>query len=225
MASLTVENYLKATLQIAMKAGDDWVSTGALADALDLSPGTVTSMLKTLADSSLAEYRPYSGVRLTDAGRKLAMRVVRRHRLIELFLVQTLDLTWDQVHDEAEHMEHAMSDLLINRIDAFLEHPEVDPHGSPIPTSEGRLRRSVSAAVPLSSCKVGTSARFVRVVNQAPEFLRYLSDSGFELGTVGVVTANSVEGGIVTVRVKDRDVSMGQSAAGTIQVEQSLANG
>src|SRR5262245_53050024 len=140
MPSLTVENYLKAALQISLKSESDWVSTGELATAMNVSPGTVTSMLKTLSESGLATYKAYEGVRLTPAGRKLAMRMLRRHRLIELFLVQTLDLTWDRVHEEAENMEHAVSDLLIDRIDEFLGHPECDPHGDPIPTPEGELR-------------------------------------------------------------------------------------
>ncbi|MCA9110555.1 MAG: metal-dependent transcriptional regulator, partial [Planctomycetaceae bacterium] len=120
MPSLTVENYLKAILQTGIRSQAEWISTGQLATALGVSPGTVTSMLKTLAESQLVEYRPYQGVRLTESGRSLGMRMVRRHRLIELFLVETLDLSWDEVHDEAEHMEHAVSDSLVDRIDAYL---------------------------------------------------------------------------------------------------------
>src|SRR5579859_3666032 len=114
MTTLTVENYLKTTLQTALKTGSDWVTTGQLATAMSVAPGTVTAMLKTLAESGHADYRPYEGVRLTKEGREIAMRMLRRHRLIELFLVKTLNLDWDQVHEEAENMEHAVSDNLVD---------------------------------------------------------------------------------------------------------------
>ena len=140
MTSLTVENYLKAVLQIRLRADSEWVSTGQLAAAVNVSPGTVTSMLKTLADSGLADYKPYEGVRLTKEGRLLALRMLRRHRLIELFLVQTLNLTWDQIHEEAENMEHSVSDFLVDRIDNYLGYPLIDPHGDPIPSANFHRR-------------------------------------------------------------------------------------
>src|SRR5262245_42586163 len=140
MASLTVENYLKATLQIAMQQNSSWVATGQLSAVLGVSPGSVTSMLKSLAESGLVDYRPYSGVSLTANGNALAMRMLRRHRLIELFLARTLNLSWDQVHEEAEHMEDAVSDVLIDRIDEYLGRPNCDPHGDPIPSADGVMR-------------------------------------------------------------------------------------
>lgn len=219
MPSLTVENYLKAALQIATRSGGESVATGELAAALAVSPGTVTSMLKTLAESGLATYKPYEGMKLTKAGRKLALRVVRRHRLIELFLVQTLNLTWDQVHEEAEHMEHSVSDFLIDRIDEYLGRPAVDPHGDPIPTAEGELRGHPGAAVSLASCPPGTRVRFVRVTNQGADFLRYLSETGFELGSVGEVRENNPEAGIVTATIGDRSFSLGHPAADALLVE------
>ncbi|MCA9268593.1 MAG: metal-dependent transcriptional regulator, partial [Planctomycetales bacterium] len=127
MSSLTVENYVKSIYQICAQADNAPAATGALAAALGVSPGTVTSMLKTLAESGLASYTPYEGVRLTDAGSALALRVLRRHRLIEQFLANTLNLSWDEVHEEAENMEHAVSDMLVDRIDEFLGFPEFDP--------------------------------------------------------------------------------------------------
>lgn len=219
MPSLTVENYLKSALQIAMRTRSESVSTGELAAALDVSPGTVTSMLKTLADSGLVTYKPYEGMRLTKSGRKLALRMLRRHRLIELFLVQTLNLTWDQVHEEAEHMEHSVSDFLIDRIDEFLGHPSTDPHGDPIPTAEGVMRGESEVAVPLASCEPGTRIRVVRVTNQNPEFLRYLSEAGFELGAAGTVSENNAEAGIVTTKIGERTVAMGHPAAESLLVE------
>ncbi len=213
MPSLTVENYVKAIYQIGAKAPNDPVATGQLATAVHVSPGTVTSMLKTLSDSGLTTYTPYEGVRLTDTGRALALRVLRRHRLIELFLVRTLELTWDEVHDEAEHMEHAVSDLLVDRIDAFLGHPKVDPHGDPIPRSDGTLSVDPHAGLALAKCSAGFAFRLVRVIDQSSEFLRYLTETGLTLGATGRVTANRNEAGIVTIVVDKIETTLAQEAA------------
>src|SRR5688572_31705168 len=139
--SSTVENYLKAIHQgqSALTGDDRLVPMGQVASALNVTPGTATTMVKALAESGLAEYEPYSGVRLTAAGEKLAVLVLRRHRLVELFLVQVLGMNWDEVHEEAEQLEHVVSDRLIERIDEMLGRPEFDPHGDPIPTADGQL--------------------------------------------------------------------------------------
>ncbi|HTU25714.1 MAG TPA: metal-dependent transcriptional regulator [Pirellulales bacterium] len=216
MASLTVENYVKAIYQICSSGDAGPATTGQLASALGVSPGTVTSMLKTLSESSLATYTPYEGVRLTSAGSALALRVIRRHRLIELFLVKTLNLAWDEVHEEAEHMEHAVSDRLIDRIDAFLGHPDTDPHGDPIPRRDGSV---ASAAVrTLAACGVGNRFRLARVVDQSPEFLRYLSSSGLVLGASGSVVANQAAASIVTVEIGGQQTTLGRQAAEKILV-------
>ncbi len=216
MPSLTVENYVKTIHEICADQKDGPATTGQIAAALNVSPGTVTSMLKTLSESNLVAYTPYEGVRLTAAGRKLALRVLRRHRLIELFLVRTLELTWDEVHDEAEHMEHAMSDLLIDRIDAFLGHPDADPHGDPIPRADGSLSRPDCRA--LADCSEGYEFRIVRVVDQSPEFLKFLTASGLPLGTTGRVASNNAEAGLIVVEVGRNKVHLGRSAAEKILV-------
>ena len=213
MPSLTVENYLKAIWQIAATTGSSSVSTGKLAQSLKVSPGTVTSMQKALAEAGLATYRPYEGVSLTDAGRTLALRMLRRHRLIELFLVQTLGLTWDQVHEEAENMEHAVSDFLIDRIDDMLGHPICDPHGDPIPTADGDLRTNGELSRPLSSVSVGSQVRLVRVLNQDADFLRYLTESGLTIGATALVEQVNEAAGLVSLRRGDRPVVMGRAAA------------
>ncbi|MCA9041620.1 MAG: metal-dependent transcriptional regulator, partial [Planctomycetaceae bacterium] len=207
--SLAVENYLKAVFQIGNRTGNEWVSTGSLAEELGLSPGTVTSMLKTLDESktdNFVEYKPYEGVRLTEEGRRTALVMLRRHRLIELFLVRTLDLSWDQVHEEAENMEHAVSDDLINRIDAFLGHPETDPHGDPIPTAEGELRGEHIEMVSLDTLPQGARFRLLRVTNQATEFLRYLSKSGIELGIEGEIVESNPDAGIISMKHNNQTV-------------------
>lgn len=220
MPSLTVENYVKAIYQIEVKSPSDPVATGQLATAMNVSPGTVTSMLKTLSDSGLTTYTPYEGVRLTETGRALALRVLRRHRLIELFLVRTLELTWDEVHEEAEHMEHAVSDLLVDRIDAYLDYPKVDPHGDPIPRSDGTLSTDLHAGQALAKCSSGYNFRLSRVIDQSPEFLRYLTETGLTLGTAGRVIANRDEAGIVTVVVDGNETTLAREAAEKLIVQE-----
>jgi DtxR family Mn-dependent transcriptional regulator len=218
MPSLTVENYCKAVLQLGLRSGGEWVTTGRLAAALKVAPGTVTSMLKTLSESELAEYRPYEGVRLTRTGRALALRMLRRHRLIELFLVRTLGLTWAEVHEEAEHMEHAVSDVLIDRIDEFLGRPVSDPHGDPIPQADGTMRGEGVQSMPLSGCADGQRVRIVRVLRQGSEFLRYLSEAGIDIGVEAMVVSNSAEAGVVTLQVEGRKVPIGRPAAEQVLV-------
>lgn len=212
LASLTVENYVKTIAQIAGRNPPGAaVATGEIAKALGISPGTVTGMLKTLSEASLATYTPYEGARLTDAGNRLALMVIRRHRLLELFLSRTLDMTWDEVHEEAEHMEHAVSDVLIDRIERFLGHPDVDPHGDPIPKADGSL--ADPPGVPLSHCQAGQTFQVVRVLDQDPAFLRYLSECGLELNAEGEVRENRPESGAVVCRLQGRDVALGLKAA------------
>lgn len=215
MASLTIENYVKAIYQIAGHDGRP-AATGRLAESLGVSPGTVTSMLKTLSESGLAEYVPYEGARLTDKGRVLALRVLRRHRLIELFLVRTLNLTWDEVHEEAENMEHAVSDLLIDRIDAFLGRPATDPHGDPIPRADGTVARSASRR--LSDLSVGERFRIERVTDQSSDFLRYLTEAGLELGTEGRIITSRSEAGVITIECGGRQTTLAHDVAGRLLV-------
>jgi DtxR family Mn-dependent transcriptional regulator len=211
MASLTIENYVKTVYQTCVRQGNSPAGTGQIATALGVSPGTVTSMLKTLNESGLAEYTPYEGVNLTESGRNLALRVLRRHRLIELFLAQTLDLSWDEVHEEAENMEHAVSDHLIDRIEKCLGYPTADPHGDPIPRADGTMEVTQSRS--LAAAAVGERFRLVRVLNQSPEFLRYLSECGLSLGIEGEVTANRREAGIVTITTGGATTTLAQDVA------------
>ena len=217
MPSLTVENYLKSIFLIASRGTAGCaVATGELAQTLGVSPGTVTGMLKTLSEADLATYTPYEGARLTAAGRSLALKVLRRHRLLELFLAQTLRLAWDEVHEEAEHMEHAASDRLIDRIDSFLGFPEVDPHGDPIPRPDGSVAESVGT--PLSLLTRGQRFRVTRVVDQDPAFLRYLTECGLDLGAAGELVENRPEAGILSLRLADHLAPIGSEAASKILV-------
>ena len=220
MPSLTVENYVKTIEQIMSGQEGRPATTGQIAAALGVSPGTVTSMLKTLDAARLATHRPYEGVSLTKAGRGLALRMIRRHRLIELFLLKTLDLSWDEVHDEAEHMEHAVSDLLVERIDAFLGRPEVDPHGDPIPRADAvSLEAADDGGVKsLADCASGSAFRLTRVLDQSSDFLRYLTECGLGLGTVGAVESNPDGAGLMRIRIGDRGIALAIEAAGRLAV-------
>ncbi len=219
MASLTVENYVKTIALIAARGRDGHaVATGELAQALNVSPGTVTGMLKTLSEANLATYTPYEGARLTEAGQRLAMKVIRRHRLLELFLVRTLDMPWDEVHEEAEHLEHAVSERLVDRIDAFLDHPSVDPHGDPIPRADGSL--ADTGGTPLNQLPRDRRFKVVRVVDQNPAFLRYLSECGLDLHAKGQLIENRPEAGALVFRLSEHDrvVALGHDAAAKVIV-------
>ncbi len=219
MPSLTVENYVKAIYQISATQEDQPVSTGQLASALGVSPGTVTSMLKTLDAAQLATHTPYEGVALSSTGRVLALRVIRRHRLIEQFLVETLAMTWDEVHEEAEHMEHAVSDLLVDRIDAYLGRPEVDPHGDPIPRGDmSAVAEAADAGRLLSAVAVGERFRVARVLDQSPPFLRYLAETGLVLEAIGTVERMVEDAGLVEIRVGSRSVTLPRDAADNLIV-------
>src|SRR5512145_2932575 len=174
LPSQTVENYLKTIYlaQARMTSDQELVPMGQLASALGVVPGTATTMVKALAESGLVHYEPYMGVRLTAAGERLASLVSRRHRLIELFLVKVLGMSWTDVHDEAEQLEHAVSERLIDRIDEMLGRPEVDPHGDPIPTAEGRIARTDDQD--LLAAPVRTRLQVSRVIDQDPAFLRFI---------------------------------------------------
>jgi DtxR family Mn-dependent transcriptional regulator len=216
MPSLTVDNYVKAIYQLAHDADSGAVATGQISAALGVLPGTVTSMLKTLDESNLARYTPYEGVRLTSSGRALALRVLRRHRLIEQFLSQTLNLSWDEVHEEAEHMEHAVSDSLVDRIDAYLGHPSTDPHGDPIPRADGTVAAAADRS--LAECAVGDRFRVARVVDQSSDFLRYLSQAGLESGAQGSLISMDDARERFTVRLGRDETTLSREAAAKLMV-------
>ena len=217
--SSTVENYLKAIYmaQSAESDGSRLVPMGQLADLLGVVPGTTTTMVKTLAEAGLVAYEPYSGVRLTTAGQKLAALVLRRHRLMELFLVQVLGMSWAEVHDEAERLEHAASDRVIDLIDEMLGRPSTDPHGDPIPGPEGTV---VTQDYPtLLTCPVGTPVVVTRVTYQDAEFLRFLENSDLKPGQVVRVEVRDSAADQVTLRGKnDRQIMIGMRAAAKLQV-------
>ncbi len=218
--SHTVENYLKAIFQaqIALEAPDALVPMGHLASSLGVVPGTATTMVKALADSGLARYEPYAGVRLTAAGEKLAALVLRRHRLIELFLVKVMGMSWTEVHDEAEQLEHAASDRLIDRIDEMLGRPAVDPHGDPIPDPEGTV--PMPAYDSLLTCPLNAPVTISRVSDQDREFLEFAERHDLRPGDVVRVEERNAAGDSVRLRGRtDRPVTIGTRAASKVLVQ------
>ena len=218
LASSTVENYLKAIYKAQAQADPGrLVSMGHLAAALGVVPGTATTMVKALAESGLVAYEPYAGVRLTASGQKLAALVLRRHRVMELFLVKVVGMSWADVHEEAERLEHAASDQLIDRIDEMLGRPATDPHGDPIPDANGSMvTRNYQT---LLTCPLGGPVVLTRVTDQDPEFLRFLEHSELKPGQALRVEARDAAADQVTVRGKhDRLIMIGMRAAAKLQV-------
>ncbi len=218
LPSSTVENYLKAIYQAqtGLARHDALVPMGQLAAALGVVPGTATTMVKALAESGLVRYEPYAGVRLTKAGEKLAALVLRRHRLVELFLVKVMGMSWTEVHDEAEALEHAVSDRLIDRIDEMLGRPEVDPHGDPIPSAEGRL--DLPSYETLLTCALNEPVRVSRVSDQDREFLHFVERHDLKPGAVVLVTERDAAAD--SVRVKGaREFTIGARAASKVLVQ------
>ena len=215
LKSISVENYLKAIYHLS-DSPDGTVATGELARRLAITPGSVTLMLQRLAESGLVKYAAHQGVRLTKKGQAAAIRVVRNHRLLESFLATTLGLPWDEVDAEAEALEHAVSDRLAARIDEYLGHPDRDPHGDPIPDSDGKMR--TREGTPLADCAAKTRFELLRVPDRSPEFLRYLRDGGLVVGAAGQLTENQPSAGIVTVRVGRHSISLSRDMAARILV-------
>jgi DtxR family Mn-dependent transcriptional regulator len=220
LPSSTVENYLKAIYQGAgaLAPPQRLLPMGQLAAALGVVPGTATTMVKALAESGLVEYEPYSGVALTPAGQKLAALVLRRHRLIELFLVRVMGYAWDEVHDEAEQLEHVVSDRLIDRMDEMLGLPEVDPHGDPIPNAEGQVKPQESQS--LMTCPIGAPVTVTRVVDQDSAFLRFVDRHHLKPGAAIQVEERDASADSVRVRGEgDRLITIGTRAASKLLVQ------
>jgi DtxR family Mn-dependent transcriptional regulator len=224
LPSSTVENYLKAIYQgrsastvTGSGGGGRLLPMGQLASALGVAPGTATTMVKALAESGLVDYEPYAGVRLTAAGDKLAALVLRRHRLVELFLVQVMGYAWDEVHDEAEQLEHVVSDRLIDRIDEMLGRPETDPHGDPIPNSEGLVKPQ--DAQNLLTCPVNTPVTVTRVIDQDKVFLRFIEQHHLKPGeSIEVEHRDEVSDSVRVKGKNDQRVTIGTRAASKLLV-------
>ena len=215
------EDYLKAIYVLANKGAR--VTNSALADYLAVSPASATNMVKKLSDLGLDEYEKYSEIALSPAGRRVALEVLRHHRLLELYLHDKLHLTWDQVHEEAERLEHVLSDVLEDAIAAALGNPTIDPHGDPIPTKDGRVERV--AGLPLSQAEPQQLHRLVRVMVQDAERLAYLGDMGLYPNAHVIVRKRSPFDGPLLIEVDDEPYALAHSLAQHLLVAPAESDG
>lgn len=210
-----VEDYLKTIYALQQEHGQ--VKTLSVSERLGVKPPTVTAMLKTLAEFELVRYAPYRGVELTEAGERIALEVIRHHRLIELYLVEALGFGWDEVHEEAEVLEHVISEKLEARIAAHLGHPTIDPHGDPIPAVDGSIPENSSLR--LTDLPLRTRSRVARVCEQQADRLRYLAELGLVPGANLEIVESAPFDGPVSVRVADRIHALDRRLARMILVE------
>jgi DtxR family Mn-dependent transcriptional regulator len=214
--SSAIEDYAKAIYALERRAGEA-VTTNALAERLGVTPGSASGMVKRLAELGLAEHEPYRGVQLTDDGRRVALEVIRHHRLLELYLVQSLGVPWDRVHEEAEVLEHVLSEELEELIAAKLGNPTHDPHGDPIPTRELTIEEEPTQS--LQSLQAGATGRFTRVSDSDPEMLRFLADRGISPGDSLEVIDKQPFGGPLFMRFGDDVHVLGGDLAKAMRVE------
>jgi DtxR family Mn-dependent transcriptional regulator len=215
MPTQSIEDYIKVIYKLESQGQP--ASTSALARHLGIGDGSVTEMLKKLSEKKLIHYKPYQSVRLTEAGRKIALRTVRRHRLWEMFLVQFLGYSWDEIHEEAERLEHITSDELERRLDKALGYPKVDPHGDPIPNAKGEL--SPLRYRSLAEMKVGDQGTIVRVRDDSPEVLQYLTKVGLVLNKqVKVVKTIQFDGSVI-IKLSTQEIPLSQALAESIFVD------
>lgn len=214
-ASQSIEDYIKAVFELGSDTAP--VQTSALAERLEVRPASVSNMMRRLAQLGLVEHEPYRGVVLTADGERLARRMIRRHRLIERFLSEYLEYPWDEVHAEAERLEHAVSQRFVTALDRLLQNPGTDPHGAPIPASDGSMHEPQYS--PLSELQIGEAAIVRRVTDGDADLLRYLGEIGVRPDVSLEVVDRGTQGDPVTVRVGDRVCHMGQAVAGGVFVE------
>lgn len=209
-----VEDYLKAIYAIGKGSGP--AATNEIAQRLALAPASVSGMVRRLADQGLLAYERYHGVKLTETGRRAALRTLRRHRVIEAYLARALGMSWDRVHDEAERLEHAASDELIDRMAAKIGEPMVDPHGAPIPTRDGAVDETEHMS--LAELMVGKSGVVARVADEDPQVLRYLGELSIRPGTQITVKARAPFDGPITLAVGKQELSIGPALAAHVLI-------
>lgn len=216
MLSLAEENYLKAIYHLG-KFGTISVSTNAIADKMATKASSVTDMIKKLAEKELVVYKKYQGAKLTENGRKLAASVVRKHRLWEVFLVEHLNFSWDEVHEVAEQLEHIQSEKLINQLDAFLEFPTHDPHGDPIPDKNGQIKKTDK--VLLAQVKEHEHCMCVGVKDSSKEFLKYLDKHQIALGTQFKVLSKETFDESMILEVHNKPLSISKVVSNNLFVK------
>ncbi|MFH6602834.1 metal-dependent transcriptional regulator [Maribacter algicola] len=201
--TLSEEDYIKAIYHLG-KGENKTVSTNAVAEQMETKPSSVTDMVKKLSEKGLVNYIPYKGVSLTEYGQKTALSIVRKHRLWEVFLVEKLDFSWDEVHEVAEQLEHIKSEKLIDSLDRHLGFPQVDPHGDPIPSKKGEFKKAVKKL--LNEVPIGSSGICVGVKDSSPPFLKFLDKHKIALGDKITVMDKEEFDGSLHIRVKEADI-------------------
>lgn len=217
-ASKAIEDYLKCIYKLEdPNVQDKGVHTSAIASRLGVAQASVSNMIKKLSDQNYVKYEPYYGVSLTDSGRQVALQMIRRHRVIEQYLVERLGYLWDEVDEEAEVLEHAVSDKLVNAMWLALGQPSHDPHGSPIPDADGLI--TPQNLLPLTELEIGKSAKLARIKNRSPEELRYLSSIGLAMGVALKVQSRAPFNGPLMLEVGEQNHALDFRMAGALMVE------
>jgi DtxR family Mn-dependent transcriptional regulator len=216
--TLTEENYLKAIYHLSQKK-ESGVSTNAIAQKIDAKASSVTDMLKKLAEKNLLTYIKYKGVTLTEKGRLTAIDIIRKHRLWEVFLVDKLNFSWDEVHDVAEQLEHIKSQKLINELDAFLDFPTHDPHGDPIPDKEGQIKRTNK--IVLSKAELNETYTCVGVLDSSSDFLKYLDKHHIKIGSELRIKEKEEFDQSLTIQIRDKVMTMSKAITSNIYVKKS----
>ncbi|VAW18363.1 Mn-dependent transcriptional regulator MntR [hydrothermal vent metagenome] len=214
--TLSEEDYIKAIYHLG-KGKDTMVSTNAIAEKMDTKPSSVTDMIKKLDKKSLVLYRRYKGVSLTDSGEMIALSIVRKHRLWEVFLVDKLNFSWDEVHEIAEQLEHIKSEKLIDKLDVHLGCPRVDPHGDPIPTKEGQFKKTIK--ILLSKATVGAKGVCVGVKDSSPPFLNFLDKNGITIGNVIKVLEREAFDKSLYIEINSKKIHISNQIASNLYLE------
>jgi len=216
MYTLAEENYLKAIFHLQQE-GKGEVATNAIAETLKTKASSATDMVQKLADKKLLQYRKYKGARLSKEGEKVAVKVIRKHRLWEVFLVEKLNFHWDEVHDIAEQLEHIQSDELVNRLDAFLDHPDYDPHGDPIPDKNGNIKSAEKKL--LSELKKGNEGILVGVRETGADFLQFLDKRNIAIGTKIKVLGKEFFDGSMVIQVQREQFFISKKIAENLYIQ------
>jgi DtxR family Mn-dependent transcriptional regulator len=214
MSTISKENYLKTIFNNSIDSGSNATAT-KLANDLSVSTAAITDMAKRLCEDGLVTYEKYKGMELTSSGEKAALKIIRRHRLWELFLKEVLEMSWSEVHDEAEKLEHHTSEFLIDKIDKYLNYPDFDPHGHPIPRKNGTIPKTPNV-IPLSKCEKGILCEFVRVNDRDNELIDYLAKVGLELNSKFEVVDKLAFDQSISIRFNNKILSMSKKITESI---------
>lgn len=219
MSSISKENYLKTIYNLSI-LNEGIVATSSVAKELNVSSAAITEMASKLSQEGYVDYKKYKGIKILSKGKKLATNIIRKHRLWELFLIDTLELNWEEVHNEAEKLEHSTSDYLIDKIDEYLKFPDSDPHGSPIPTKEGNYRSKITD-FPVSESEVGKSYKISRVNDKNRELIKYLSQINLSLNTkIKVIEKLGFDGSVV-IQVEGNSHTLSEKLSSNIFIKYS----